>query len=166
MVRITPGLVVGLVTGLVGAGGGFLLVPALALLAGLPMPVAVGTSLVVIAMKSFAGLAGHLSSVHIDWRWRAVTAAAVIGALSAAACRDWSTPMRCEGLRLVCPGDGFGHPGRGDHPCVGRRRGPDPVAAAVYLLVPGRPLSGAATRRGRGTSARPRPERHREYPRG
>lgn len=79
---IAEGLVVGLVTGLVGAGGGFLVVPALALLGGLPMPVAVGTSLVVIAMKSFAGLAGYLSSVSIDWPIAAaVTAAAVIGAL-------------------------------------------------------------------------------------
>lgn len=65
---VLEGLVVGLVTGLVGAGGGFLVVPALALLGGLSKPVAVGTSLVVIAMKSFAGLAGYLSSVHIDWR--------------------------------------------------------------------------------------------------
>ena len=66
----------------VGVGGGFLLVPALALLAGLPMPAAVGTSLVVIAMQSFAGLAGHLASEQIDWRIAAmVTAAAVMGAL-------------------------------------------------------------------------------------
>jgi uncharacterized membrane protein YfcA len=79
---VLEGLVVGLVTGLVGAGGGFLVVPALALLGGLPMPVAVGTSLVVIAMKSFAGLAGYLSSVHIDWRIAAaVTAAALVGGL-------------------------------------------------------------------------------------
>lgn len=79
---IIEGLVVGLVTGLVGAGGGFLVVPALALMGGLPMPIAVGTSLVVIAMKSFAGLAGYLSSVTIDWRIAGmVTAAAVLGAL-------------------------------------------------------------------------------------
>ncbi len=79
---LAEGLVVGLVTGLVGAGGGFLVVPALALLGGLPMPVAVGTSLVVIAMKSFAGLAGYLSSVAIDWRLAgAVTAAALVGGL-------------------------------------------------------------------------------------
>ncbi|MBX7432151.1 sulfite exporter TauE/SafE family protein [Mycobacterium sp. Y57] len=79
---ILEGLVVGLVTGLVGAGGGFLVVPALALLGGLPMPIAVGTSLVVIAMKSFAGLAGYLSSVQIDWGVAAaVTAAALVGAL-------------------------------------------------------------------------------------
>ncbi|MFI7430052.1 sulfite exporter TauE/SafE family protein [Micromonospora sp. NPDC049836] len=77
---ILDGIVVGLVTGLVGAGGGFLVVPALALLGGLPMPVAVGTSLVVIAMKSFAGLAGYLSSVSINWGLAlAVTAAAVAG---------------------------------------------------------------------------------------
>ncbi|HEX9832515.1 MAG TPA: sulfite exporter TauE/SafE family protein [Mycobacterium sp.] len=79
---IAEGLVVGLVTGLVGAGGGFLVVPALALLGGLPMPIAVGTSLIVIAMKSFAGLGGYLSSVQIDWLVAlAVTAAAVVGAL-------------------------------------------------------------------------------------
>ena len=79
---IAEGLVVGLVTGLVGAGGGFLVVPALALLGGLPMPIAVGTSLIVIAMKSFAGLAGYLTSVTINWPLAlAVTAAAVAGAL-------------------------------------------------------------------------------------
>jgi uncharacterized protein len=79
---IAEGLVVGLVTGLVGAGGGFLVVPALALLGGLPMPIAVGTSLIVIAMKSFAGLGGYLSSVQIDWGIAlSVTAAAVVGAL-------------------------------------------------------------------------------------
>lgn len=79
---ILDGLVVGLVTGLVGAGGGFLVVPALALLGGLPMPVAIGTSLVVIAMKSMAGLAGYLASVTIDWPMAAmVTGAAVVGAL-------------------------------------------------------------------------------------
>lgn len=73
---------VGLISGLVGAGGGFLLVPALALLAGLPMPIAVGTSLVVISTQSFAGLAGHLASEQIDWQLAAfVTAAAVVGAL-------------------------------------------------------------------------------------
>ncbi|MBM0228462.1 MULTISPECIES: sulfite exporter TauE/SafE family protein [Micromonospora] len=80
---ILDGVVVGLVTGLVGAGGGFLVVPALALLGGLPMPVAVGTSLVVIAMKSFAGLAGYLSSVSINWGLAAgVTVAAIAGSFA------------------------------------------------------------------------------------
>jgi hypothetical protein len=80
---VADGVVVGLVTGLVGAGGGFLVVPALALLGGLPMPVAVGTSLVVIAMKSFAGFAGYLSIVDVQWGLAgAVTAAAVLGSLA------------------------------------------------------------------------------------
>jgi uncharacterized protein len=79
---IVLGLTVGAISGLVGARGGFLLVPAMALLVGLPMPVAVGTSLVVIAMQSLAGFAGHLSSEHIDWRLAAsVSIAAVAGAL-------------------------------------------------------------------------------------
>ncbi|AUY53677.1 sulfite exporter TauE/SafE family protein [Streptomyces sp. CB01881] len=79
---LLQGLVVGAVTGILGAGGGFLIVPALALLAGLPMGIAVGTSLLVIAMNSFAGLAGHISGAHLDWYLAlAVTAAAVLGSL-------------------------------------------------------------------------------------
>ncbi|EYT62681.1 membrane protein [Dietzia sp. UCD-THP] len=77
---LLDGLVVGAATGLVGAGGGFLVVPALVLLAGLPMAAAVGTSLLVIAMKSFAGLGGYLTSVNLDWPLvAAVTAAAIAG---------------------------------------------------------------------------------------
>ncbi len=72
----------GLVTGTVGAGGGFLVVPALVLLGGLPMAAAVGTSLLVIAMNSAAGLAGHLHAVRLDWPFAlAVTAAAVAGSV-------------------------------------------------------------------------------------
>lgn len=64
---VLDGLLVGLATGLVGAGGGFLIVPVLNLLGGLPMAVAVGTSLLVIVLKSFAGLGGYLFSVQLDW---------------------------------------------------------------------------------------------------
>ncbi len=79
---VGEGLVVGAVTGLVGAGGGFLVVPALVLLGGLPMGVAVGTSLLVITMKSFAGFAGYLSSVTVPWSTAgAVVAAAVVGSV-------------------------------------------------------------------------------------
>lgn len=79
---VLDGVLVGLVTGLVGAGGGFLVVPALVLLGGLPMSVAVGTSLVVIAMKSTAGLVGYLHSVSIDWPLAlAVTAFAIAGSV-------------------------------------------------------------------------------------
>ncbi len=76
------GLVVGAVTGLVGAGGGFLVVPALVLLGGVPMSTAVGTSLVVIAMKSFAGFAGYLGHVDVDWALAGlVSASAVVGSI-------------------------------------------------------------------------------------
>lgn len=74
------GFIVGIATGLVGAGGGFLVVPALNLLGGLPMAVAVGTSLLVIVMKSAAGLGGYLLTTHVDWPLVLMfTAAAVAG---------------------------------------------------------------------------------------
>lgn len=62
------GLIVGGVTGLVGAGGGFLIIPALVVLVGLPMKVAVGTSLFIIASKSLIGFIGDLQyGPAIDW---------------------------------------------------------------------------------------------------
>ena len=73
---------VGVLTGLVGIGGGFLVVPALVLLARVPMRQAVGTSLLVIAMNSASGFAGYVGTVELDWRFLAgFTAAAVAGAL-------------------------------------------------------------------------------------
>jgi uncharacterized membrane protein YfcA len=79
---LLEGVVVGVVTGLIGAGGGFLVVPALVLLGGLSMQTAVGTSLLVISLKSFAGLAGHLGHVDVDWPLTlAVTAIAVAGSV-------------------------------------------------------------------------------------
>lgn len=79
---LLDGVLVGLVTGIVGAGGGFLVVPALVLLGGMPMAAAVGTSLLVITMKSLAGLAGYLHTVTIDWRVAlVVSAAAAVGGL-------------------------------------------------------------------------------------
>lgn len=79
---IGDGLGVGAATGLVGAGGGFLVVPALTLLGGLPMATAVGTSLVVIGVKSFAGLSGYLLSVQFNWVLILVfTAVAILGSV-------------------------------------------------------------------------------------
>jgi uncharacterized membrane protein YfcA len=76
------GLAVGSFTGLVGAGGGFLIVPALALWAGLPMPSAVGTSLLVIVMNSLAGFAGYAAHVRVDPALVAgVAAAAIVGSV-------------------------------------------------------------------------------------
>ncbi|MFN8444688.1 MAG: sulfite exporter TauE/SafE family protein [Caldilineaceae bacterium] len=65
-VIVVSGFGVGLLTGFLGVGGGFLIVPALVVLVGLPMRQAVGTSLIVIAMNSLAGLLGHLNSGAID----------------------------------------------------------------------------------------------------
>lgn len=77
---LLPGLGMGLVTGLVGAGGGFLIVPALVLLGGLPMHTAVGTSLLVITLNTAAGLAGHIGHIDIDYALTAaVTGSAIIG---------------------------------------------------------------------------------------
>ncbi len=60
-VTLLSGATVGLLTGILGVGGGFLIVPALVVLVGLPMQMAVGTSLVIITMNSIAGLLGHIN---------------------------------------------------------------------------------------------------------
>jgi uncharacterized membrane protein YfcA len=74
--------VVGLITGIVGIGGGFLIVPALVLLGGVAMKQAVGTSLLVIAMNCASGFAGYLGRVTIPWTFVAsFTAVAAIGIL-------------------------------------------------------------------------------------
>ena len=78
---LADGFGVGVVTGLVGAGGGFLVVPALALLGGLPMHTAVGTSLLVIAMNCAAGIASYALSSHVPLD---VDSAAVISVFSIA----------------------------------------------------------------------------------
>ena len=74
------GSVVGLITGIVGAGGGFLIIPALVLLAKLPMKMAVGTSLLIIAAKSLIGFLGDLSTQTIDWQLLLIfTALSIVG---------------------------------------------------------------------------------------
>lgn len=64
---IIEGVAVGLLTGIVGAGGGFLIIPALVLLAKLPMKKAVATSLLIIAIKSLIGFIGDIQNLEIDW---------------------------------------------------------------------------------------------------
>jgi uncharacterized membrane protein YfcA len=78
---LLEGTVVGVLTGLVGAGGGFLIIPALVLLARMPMKLAVGTSLFVIAAKSLIGFMGDLQGdQQIDWTLLSgFTFAAVVG---------------------------------------------------------------------------------------
>jgi len=77
---VLEGAVVGVLTGLVGAGGGFLIIPALVILAKLPMKLAVGTSLLIIAAKSLVGFAGDIGVQPIDWTFLLTfTAIAVVG---------------------------------------------------------------------------------------
>ncbi|MBC2640819.1 MULTISPECIES: sulfite exporter TauE/SafE family protein [unclassified Rhodococcus (in: high G+C Gram-positive bacteria)] len=81
---IPAGFAVGLLTGVFGVGGGFLIIPALVLMLGVEMQVAVGTSLLIIVANSAAGLAAHLNEASIDWTLAAAFAAAAItGSLSA-----------------------------------------------------------------------------------
>lgn len=77
---IIEGLLVGIITGIVGAGGGFLIIPALVLLAKLPMKKAVATSLFIIAVKSLIGFLGDVQNLDIDWTFLlSFTAISVIG---------------------------------------------------------------------------------------
>jgi uncharacterized membrane protein YfcA len=80
---LAEGAIVGVVTGLVGAGGGFLIIPALVLLAKLPMKQAVGTSLMIIAAKSLIGFVGDMRGDEvIDWSFLATfSSIAVVGIL-------------------------------------------------------------------------------------
>jgi len=77
------GLVIGVLTGLVGVGGGFLIVPALVVLGRLPMHHAVGTSLAVIAINALTGFVGYLDQITVDWGFMVgFTACAVAGILA------------------------------------------------------------------------------------
>ncbi len=77
---LAEGAIVGVLTGLVGAGGGFLIIPALVLFSKVPMKQAVGTSLLIIAAKSLIGFTGDLSQYEMDWTLLGVvTALAIVG---------------------------------------------------------------------------------------
>ncbi len=83
------GIAVGILTGVVGVGGGFLIVPALVLLSGLPMKQAVGTSLSIVALKSFAGFAGYAGAVAIDYSLMAIfTSIAITGSIAGSMLAD------------------------------------------------------------------------------
>ncbi len=99
---VVTALVVGLLTGFLGVGGGFLVVPALVLALALEMPVAVGTSLLVIAVNSAAALAVRLGSgVDLDWvPVLVLTGGAVVGSLLGARVAS-RVPARALGLAFA-----------------------------------------------------------------
>lgn len=105
---LVTGLAVGILTGLVGIGGGFLIVPALVVLGGVPMKQAVGTSLLVIAMNSASGFAGYAGTVDIRWGFLAAFTAVAIGGILAGTwlVRFVSAEVlrRAFGIFLVCIG--------------------------------------------------------------
>ena len=78
---ITQGLLIGTVSGLVGAGGGFLIIPVLVFFANLPMKQAIGTSLTIIAIQCLIGFTGDLSQHTIDWTLVLSFSAVSIGGL-------------------------------------------------------------------------------------
>ena len=84
-VVIASGAGVGLMTGILGIGGGFLIVPALVMLVGLPMQMAVGTSLIIIAMNSLAGFLGHAGDGSLNMTMTVIfTAAGLVGTFAGA----------------------------------------------------------------------------------
>lgn len=77
---LLEGAIVGILTGLVGAGGGFLIIPALVLFSKLPMKQAIGTSLLIIAAKSLIGFTGDLGKQNMDWNLLlSITGLAIVG---------------------------------------------------------------------------------------
>ncbi len=101
--RLAPvGLGVGLLTGIIGVGGGFLIVPALVLWGEVPMPTAVGTSLIVIALNCATGLLGYVGHVAIPWGDTALfTAVAVLGSAVGAAVVGGLPPHRLRQIFAV-----------------------------------------------------------------
>ncbi len=93
----TTGFVVGGLTGFLGVGGGFLIVPALLMFGRLPLKLAIGTSLVVITVNCIGGLAGHLRQTPFDWQTTAMfLALALVGMFAG---RKFAARIEAERLR-------------------------------------------------------------------
>lgn len=87
---IMEGFAVGVLTGLVGAGGGFLIIPALVVLTKMPMKKAVGTSLLIITVKSLIGFTGDLDHLEIDWLFlTAFSALSIVGIFIGGYLNNW-----------------------------------------------------------------------------
>src|SRR5688572_21666960 len=80
-VLVVYGVLIGLVTGFLGAGGGFLLIPALVILMKLPMKEAIGTSLLIIALNSLIGFLGDIGRHPIDWQFILIVSAIAIAGI-------------------------------------------------------------------------------------
>jgi len=101
---VVDGLAVGVLTGFVGVGGGFLILPALVLLGGLGMHVAVGTSLAIIALNAFTGFAKHLHLLSLQGEsldWRVLATIALLGAAGSIAGGHFASRVPQATLRRV-----------------------------------------------------------------
>lgn len=99
---VLEGLSVGVLTGLVGVGGGFLIVPALVLLGGLPMHLAIGTSLAIIAMKSFSGFYKYidvLEQLDLSMNWHLIMIFSLIGAVGSFVGKSVGSKISNKGLK-------------------------------------------------------------------
>lgn len=96
---VGSGLIEGAITGLVGAGGGFLIIPALVLLNKIPIKEAIGTSLLIIATKSLVGFTGDLAHYAMDWRLLlTVTAIAIVGIFTGSQLQKLFNPEKLKGV--------------------------------------------------------------------
>ncbi len=101
---VIEGLAVGMLTGLIGVGGGFLIVPVLVLLVGLEMSIAVGTSLFIIALNSFTGIFKHLDVLEqlgLQMNWELILIFSVIGGAGSLAGKKISAKLSNEWLRKI-----------------------------------------------------------------
>ena len=105
------GVLIGLVTGFLGAGGGFLLIPALVILMKLPMKEAIGTSLLIIALNSLIGFLGDIGRHPIDWKFITIVSAIAIAGIFIGGYFNQKVNSRQTKKRLwlVCFGDGHLH---------------------------------------------------------
>ena len=87
---ILIGIIVGFLTGMVGAGGGFLIIPALVLFAKIPMKKAVATSLIIIAINSLIGFIGDVQNIEINWKFLLVfTSISILGIFIGVGLNHW-----------------------------------------------------------------------------
>jgi uncharacterized membrane protein YfcA len=95
LLLIIEGILIGFLTGLVGAGGGFLIIPALVLLTGLPFKTAVGTSLFIIAINALFGFLGDVLNHQMNWSLLlSITSLAVVGILIGNKLQQRISPVR------------------------------------------------------------------------
>lgn len=106
------GILVGVIAGLVGAGGGFLIIPALVLFAKLPMKKAVATSLLIISINSLIGFMGDVATLDIDWNFLLLfSAIAVVGIFIGSYLTNFIPPKKPKKrIWMVCTTNGYLHP--------------------------------------------------------